>query len=899
MSDPLQPESALVEFLSSLGMPQSHAALLAQNGFENIENLRHATIDDLATVCRLPQGHARRIHAEVALLPKTETLERSTSPQSALVSTSSQPATPVIVEHYVCPICMELLVSPRTLPCGHTFCFHCLEYWVARTEKDPLCPIDRKPIPVALPDVNVMINERIEATYPSEFGRRAHAVQKLRDYRLTREFLFVYTRHVLNAIMVRNLHTESHNNSAPSEELERAMLRLPRGEFVPFVHREDVYQPQPMRITHMSFNVSAPTMHCFCIETLGVEPGDRVLDVGAGTGIVTALCAQFAGPTGVVHGIDLTREIVEFCRRNIDCQSFRAAQINEQIRVYSATHPYFLPGCMFTGTSCESASPSRLYKTTLIIDSRPSPTTFTGRLFTQTLANTQSYIRGDIRDGGKEVYIREVSVLHTRADRVPWIPCEYALKVSGKQLKGVYGHPNTSNPKATGRLSVDFAVNVWQSPTLDTISLYVGNVFDLVRDSARGTLTSLGGAYDKVHVGAACDPSRVDELATVLLKPGGTMVVPAESELLKIVKNATTGELHRTSMLPVRFGRLCDDEDESRPVVTPHPRGRLWRPEVFKFALVTAALDKVTHRSLCCGKPVICAGDVMVGIDQLWGEKSSLCPETTVLFAHRARLDVGVCVDVEADTAKLQGPLRINSLQGGVDVFIARCKDCRKALGVQFVSEPELRGSSDETYMHKFCFVSEFLREVGDNDDNDAEHPQEDVGEEEKEPCGNIIQCKSCAAPLAQCAQVLSTNHMWALTSQTGRYPAALLNTLLSTAGGEAVVERKQERDVDLTQGLMRCATLFCARCKAEVGWEFLDFVDTASAEELVWYVGRFGLVESCVRNMPPPTLAPMTSMNLNTLQSLLRQLVEVTGDENENENDGDEDENEENEHNL
>jgi len=38
------------------------------------------------------------------------------------------------------------------------------------------------------------------------------------------------------------------------------------------------------------------------VELAQVEPGDKVLDVGCGTGSLTIVVKAWAGPTGEVHG---------------------------------------------------------------------------------------------------------------------------------------------------------------------------------------------------------------------------------------------------------------------------------------------------------------------------------------------------------------------------------------------------------------------------------------------------------------------------------------------------------------------------------------------------------------------------------------------------------------------
>ncbi len=51
------------------------------------------------------------------------------------------------------------------------------------------------------------------------------------------------------------------------------------------------------------------------IELAGVKPGDRVLDVGCGTGNLTLTAKTVAGAGGVVNGIDASPEMIDVARR--------------------------------------------------------------------------------------------------------------------------------------------------------------------------------------------------------------------------------------------------------------------------------------------------------------------------------------------------------------------------------------------------------------------------------------------------------------------------------------------------------------------------------------------------------------------------------------------------------
>jgi SAM-dependent methyltransferase len=54
------------------------------------------------------------------------------------------------------------------------------------------------------------------------------------------------------------------------------------------------------------------------IELADLKPGDRVIDIACGTGIVARIAAARVGPSGAVAGVDLNPGIVERCEISQD-----------------------------------------------------------------------------------------------------------------------------------------------------------------------------------------------------------------------------------------------------------------------------------------------------------------------------------------------------------------------------------------------------------------------------------------------------------------------------------------------------------------------------------------------------------------------------------------------------
>jgi ubiquinone/menaquinone biosynthesis C-methylase UbiE len=60
------------------------------------------------------------------------------------------------------------------------------------------------------------------------------------------------------------------------------------------------------------------------IEMAKIKPGDKVLDVGCGTGNLTLTVKRYIGPSGSVYGIDASPEMIEVARKKAKHRGFEA-----------------------------------------------------------------------------------------------------------------------------------------------------------------------------------------------------------------------------------------------------------------------------------------------------------------------------------------------------------------------------------------------------------------------------------------------------------------------------------------------------------------------------------------------------------------------------------------------
>ena len=124
------------------------------------------------------------------------------------------------------------------------------------------------------------------------------------------------------------------NGAIRSKPVRQAFLAVAREQFVPELAARDglaaIYRPEVALITATDdrgvaiSSSSAPAIMAPMLEALRLEPGQRVLEIGAGTGYNAALVKHLVGPAGRVTTVDLETDFARRARRHLTAAGFAA-----------------------------------------------------------------------------------------------------------------------------------------------------------------------------------------------------------------------------------------------------------------------------------------------------------------------------------------------------------------------------------------------------------------------------------------------------------------------------------------------------------------------------------------------------------------------------------------------
>lgn len=100
-----------------------------------------------------------------------------------------------------------------------------------------------------------------------------------------------------------------------------AFSDVDREDFVPEEETPEAHGDYPLPIG-FGQTISQPLTVAFMLELLEPKPGDKILDIGSGSGWQTALLSHVVGETGQVHALEIISELSKVGKGNCEKYDF-------------------------------------------------------------------------------------------------------------------------------------------------------------------------------------------------------------------------------------------------------------------------------------------------------------------------------------------------------------------------------------------------------------------------------------------------------------------------------------------------------------------------------------------------------------------------------------------------
>lgn len=118
------------------------------------------------------------------------------------------------------------------------------------------------------------------------------------------------------SVAQRHAHYLQLRGTLETPNIVDAFSEIERGDFIPVTQYEGIFLEKPLGIGHDQTN-SAPSIVSQMLEKIQPQPGEKILDVGSGSGWTTALLSHCVGDNGQVVGVERFEELVELGRENV------------------------------------------------------------------------------------------------------------------------------------------------------------------------------------------------------------------------------------------------------------------------------------------------------------------------------------------------------------------------------------------------------------------------------------------------------------------------------------------------------------------------------------------------------------------------------------------------------
>jgi protein-L-isoaspartate(D-aspartate) O-methyltransferase len=100
------------------------------------------------------------------------------------------------------------------------------------------------------------------------------------------------------------------------EEILKAIEKIDRKDFVLAENLEEAYEDYPLSIGYRQ-TISQPFTVAFMLQELELKKGDKVLEIGTGSGWNAALISSIVGEEGKVYSVEVIEELAEKAKNKL------------------------------------------------------------------------------------------------------------------------------------------------------------------------------------------------------------------------------------------------------------------------------------------------------------------------------------------------------------------------------------------------------------------------------------------------------------------------------------------------------------------------------------------------------------------------------------------------------
>lgn len=106
------------------------------------------------------------------------------------------------------------------------------------------------------------------------------------------------------------------NKIITNKRVLEAFEKVPRENFIPKELRNEAYGDYPLNIG-FGQTISQPTTVMIMTQALDVKEGNKVLEIGTGSGYQSAVISILVGKKGKVYTTEIIKELYEFAKNNL------------------------------------------------------------------------------------------------------------------------------------------------------------------------------------------------------------------------------------------------------------------------------------------------------------------------------------------------------------------------------------------------------------------------------------------------------------------------------------------------------------------------------------------------------------------------------------------------------